>query len=76
MIDALQSKIGYGISTLPGQSGCPVVMNNSVIAIHVGGDKANFNVGRIIDEALITSIRDWAGQLNVSSFNIDDENIC
>lgn len=40
MIDTASFKIGYGISTLPGQSGCPVVINDSIIAVHVGGFKA------------------------------------
>ena len=58
-MDAAQLKIGYGISTLPGQSGCPVVVEEAIIAVHVGGDKEQFNVGRIVDEGLIISVIKW-----------------
>lgn len=53
LIDGEQRKIGYGISTLQGHSGCSVVLDDKIIAIHVGGFKAKFNIGRIIDHALI-----------------------
>lgn len=32
-------KIGYAISTEGGQSGCPIVLNERVIALHNGGGK-------------------------------------
>lgn len=52
-----QFKICYGISTLPGQSGSPVVIGNTIIAIHVGGEIGKeFNVGRIVDETLLKNI--------------------
>lgn len=53
--------IGYGISTLPGQSGCPVAIGKSVIAIHNGGGKGNeqFNVGRLIDYPLLRQLKQW-----------------
>ena len=60
-MDAAQLKIGYGISTLPGQSGCPVVAGSAVIAVHVGGELGKqFNVGRVVDEDLIKSVMQWA----------------
>lgn len=68
-------QLRYGISTLPGQSGCPVVANNSIIAIHVGG-KEDFNVGRVIDEALIKTVRKWIVELNAAPFNIEEEDTC
>ena len=59
MIDTASCKIGYGISTLPGQSGCPVAIDDSIIAVHIGGCKDQFNVGRIIDASFINNIRKW-----------------
>ena len=57
--------MGYGISTLGGQSGCPVTVDNAIIAIHVGGAKTkDINLGRIIDYTLITNILTWIYQLN------------
>ncbi len=32
-----EAKIHYAISTVFGQSGCPVVSDNKTIAIHCGG---------------------------------------
>ncbi len=34
-------RVSYGISTLGGQSGCPVVVDRKIIAIHIGGGNAN-----------------------------------
>lgn len=59
MIDPVRFKLGYGISTLPGQSGSPVVADNAIVAVHVGGDVAQFNVGRIIDTELIVNVSKW-----------------
>lgn len=59
MVDIANFKIGYGISTLGGQSGCPVTVDDSIIAIHVGGDKGQFNVGRIVEISLVQNIRKW-----------------
>ena len=43
-------RIRYGISTLPGQSGSPLVIDNTIIGIHEGGEIGKeFNVGRKID---------------------------
>lgn len=38
------------MTTHPGQSGCPVVADNTIIAIHVGGGagKSDYNIGRMI----------------------------
>lgn len=54
-IDTSRFKIGYKINTLGGQSGCPVIMDDSIIAVHVGGDKAQYNVGRIVDFSFISN---------------------
>ena len=59
-MDAAQLKIGYGISTLPGQSGCPVVVEEAIIAVHVGGEVGKqFNVGRVVNEGLVKSVVKW-----------------
>ena len=58
-IDALSFKLRYSISTLPGQSGCPVAVDNKIVAVHVGGDMADSNIGRIVDAALIRNLNKW-----------------
>ena len=68
VISAEQSKIGYEISTLPGQSGCPVVANGNYIAVHMGGDKAQFNVGRIVDASFMNRLWKWREELNADPF--------
>ena len=35
-VDPSSCKISYAANTLSGQSGCPVVVNNQIIAIHTG----------------------------------------
>ena len=52
--DMASRKIGYEMSTLPGQSGSPVTVDNCIIAIHLGdGDMKQFNEGRIIDKDVL-----------------------
>ena len=64
LINSSEFKIGYSITTFPGQSGCPVVTGDKIIAVHIGGDKAKFNAGRIIDHAVIQRIRIWGKELS------------
>ena len=72
VIASLQFNIGYGISTVPGQSGSPVVDDNSIIAVHVGGaDAKQFNLGRIIDEGLIKRTAEWVMQIDASLFSLE-----
>lgn len=72
MIDTAGHKLGYNISTLPGQNGCPVSVENTIIAVHLGGEKASFNFGRLIDDKLITNLNKWREELNGTSFNIEE----
>ena len=59
-VDALHLKIGYGITTLQGQGGCPVAANGSIIAVNVGGEFGkDYNIGRIIDINFINNIWKW-----------------
>ena len=60
----IEGIVTHLVNTLGGQSGCPVAIDNSVIAIHVGGDKGQFNVGRIIDPTLIRNAWNWIADLN------------
>jgi V8-like Glu-specific endopeptidase len=50
--------MAYAVSTLPGQSGTAVCIGDKIIAIHVGGGKANeeFNVGRLISADLLQNL--------------------
>jgi V8-like Glu-specific endopeptidase len=36
-IEPEQYKCSYAISTQPGQSGCPIVINERIISLHNGG---------------------------------------
>lgn len=59
-IDPLKFKMKYSISTLPGQSGCPVTIDNTIVAVHIGGDMAKeFNVGRLVDTSLLKHLTEW-----------------
>lgn len=42
--------VTYSISTLPGQSGCPIVCNNQIIGLHFGAGKSTqfTNMGKLI----------------------------
>jgi V8-like Glu-specific endopeptidase len=51
--------IKYAISTEGGHSGCPVVVDDKIIAIHNGGEKDKFNMGRLITPDLINNLRKW-----------------
>lgn len=53
-----------------------MVVGDKIIAVHVGGDKAKFNVGRIIDHALIQQVREWGEQLRVDKYYISKEKTC
>ena len=57
-----EAKIHYAISTLFGQSGCPVVSDNKIIAVHCGGatvDEHYFNMGRLITADIISTLQEW-----------------
>jgi V8-like Glu-specific endopeptidase len=53
-----KSMVAYAVSTLGGQSGTAVCIGDKIIAIHVGGGKANeeFNVGRLISADLLQNL--------------------
>jgi hypothetical protein len=38
-IDPKSGRIHYGISTLAGQSGCPLIANYYILGIHIGSGK-------------------------------------
>jgi V8-like Glu-specific endopeptidase len=61
-IDPASFKIGYSISTLPGQSGSPVIAEGSIVAVHNGGGmgKDEFNIGRLFDAEMIVMLKIWA----------------
>ncbi len=48
-VDYESGAIKYIISTLPGQSGCPVINEVNIIGIHLGSKINNaYNIGRLI----------------------------
>lgn len=66
-IDIPARKIDYKISTLPGQSGAPVITGNKIIAIHGGSDKSELkemNVGRLLTAEMLENIKSWVKHLN------------
>ena len=54
-------KITYVVSTLGGQSGCPIVVDNQIIAIHTGANKKeeNSNIGRVVTSDLVKNVEQW-----------------
>ena len=75
-IDGQQGKLGYGVSTLAGQSGCPVVKDDRIIAVHVGGYQGKYNVGRLIDSTVIKNIEAWGKELGTEGYRAGREKIC
>ena len=50
------------ISTSGGHSGCPIVSDQGIVAIHVGSAKKigdNYNIGRLITFDLINNLQIW-----------------
>jgi hypothetical protein len=62
--------MGYGLSTVPGESGTPVCVNEEIIAIHNGGGKESeqFNVGRLVTADMISNLNKWRHELNAVPF--------
>lgn len=57
-------RIDYSISTLPGQSGCPVVLSRGEQSIAIAIHKASvpneeFNTARLIDVKLLSILEKW-----------------
>lgn len=52
VIDHVVNQIKHKISALYGQRGSPIVMENEIIAVHIGG-QTDFNVGRIVDISFV-----------------------
>jgi len=48
------------MSTLPGQSGCPVMSEEKIIAVHCAcANNKRFNVGRLITAEMISTLLEW-----------------
>ena len=62
-VDPSEFKITYDVSTLGGESGCPVVVDNQIIAIHTGEEskagQKNSNIGRVITPDLLGNVEGW-----------------
>ncbi len=50
------------ISTSGGHSGCPVVSDQGIVAIHIGSNTKgdNYNIGRLITLDLINNLQKWS----------------
>ena len=54
------------MTTLPGQSGCPVVYGDKTIAIHIqsgdedGPGRVKFNVGRLLTLDVLKTLQKWS----------------
>jgi hypothetical protein len=66
VIDYKSFKIGFAISTRVGHSGCPIIADGRIIAIHNGGGKKDdkFNVGRLVTFDLVGDLEEWGKQLH------------
>jgi hypothetical protein len=71
-------KMGYQISTVVGQGGCPIVTEDRIIGIHIGSglEKKQYNIGRILTTDLIRNLKLWCKELNGHEFTISTGNIC
>ena len=76
-VEADKFVLSHRVSTLSGQSGCPVVVEDKVIAIHTGAKADDeFNVGRLVTQGLLASLKQWVGQLNGKPIKISDNMTC
>jgi V8-like Glu-specific endopeptidase len=75
-VETKKRKISYSISTLPGQSGSPIVTNEKIVALHSGGGMDEYNVGRLITHDLVKDIRNWSEELKGSQFAMDGDICC
>jgi V8-like Glu-specific endopeptidase len=60
------------MTTHPGQSGCPVAINDNIIGIHVGGGagKGDFNIGRLLTQEVADVMRKWTDEMEAEPFEI------
>ncbi len=63
-IDDTRGIIYYNISTMPGQSGCPLVFGGVFVGIHNGDNgEQKLNGGRLFDDRIISNILKWREEL-------------
>jgi hypothetical protein len=61
-------KLTYQITTLPGQSGSPVTIEDNIIAIHVGSDTLKeVNIGCLLTPKVVKDLRLWCKELKADS---------
>ena len=66
------------MTTFPGQSGCPVLYNGKMIAIHAQASKhgKDVNVGRLLTPEVIKNLILWTKKMGADPFQIDARNLC
>ena len=77
-VQPAEFKITYAVSTLGGQSGCPVVVDDQIIAIHTGANREqeNSNIGRLITSDLMRNVEQWGKQLGGSPCSVSENASC
>jgi hypothetical protein len=68
-------RIAYTISTLAGQSGCPLVSDNQVIGLHLAAGQSA-NIGRLITAEVIEDLEKWREVLKGDRFRIKSDRMC
>ena len=71
-----RSDIWYQISTLPGQSGAPIIMRDNgslkIVGVHKGGViEGRLNGGRVMTPELITTLESEAKRMGAKMFLFD-----
>ncbi len=61
------------MTTYSGQSGCPVIYDGKMIALHAkaGQKTQNFNAGRLFTPDVIENLMKWTKEINADPFQID-----
>ena len=71
-----RSELQYRISTLPGQSGAPIIMRDNdslkIVGIHKGGVIEGYlNGGRVMTSELITTLKSEVKRMGATMFLVD-----
>ncbi len=65
------------MTTFNGQSGCAVIYDDKMIAIHTKGNiTQNLNGGRLLTPELIKNLVSWSKKMGADPFQIDTSNLC
>ena len=77
-INKEKAEVQHQVSTLPGQSGTSIILNDNgkpkIVGIHKGGVKEEqINIGRVMTSELIATLEAEASRMGAVSFKVDSQ---